>query len=654
MLPGVQPRLFLLPMAMLLVATGASAAPSRPRPIRLATHDDALAAATSDWRELSADRRRRTQRQVWLRVVAGLEKVGRASGGPTASLALLRAGRAAEALWMLSHRSADAERADRLYQDSAAASPTGSLADDALLDAARLERDALRDETRARRTLDRAAALRGDRHSDAVKLLAQLPPERGQKAVKAAKEVAARQDRVRRLSPSPRALAEAEQELAQATLELRRLQAMPSRKQRREAWTKTIARLEAAGTALAPDPHGALAFLRAGRAAQSLANLSNRSDDARRAVNLYLAGVEKCPGSSLADDALVAAAALETKALSDPGASRRHLEQAIALGGDCTALARGQARGLDDIRAKDAPAPVEAKAQDVAARAEVEDVVTDWPPPPALEPAPAPTAPVPATAAVAAGVRELQKKALADTEWSLAEQVGLKIRRIIVDAGHGGHDTGAIGPTGVYEKDVTLGVARELAALLRNRGYEVVLTRDSDVFLALEERTQLANREAGDLFISVHANAHKSRQQSGVETYSLNVASDRYAMRLAARENATTERPGSDLQFLLADLATRANTVDSARLAQEVQHSVVQGVARKFGKPKDHGVKHALFYVLLGARMPAVLVETAFLSNPGEEKKLASGAYQTALGKAIADGIDRFVSRRHQLASLEK
>ncbi len=222
---------------------------------------------------------------------------------------------------------------------------------------------------------------------------------------------------------------------------------------------------------------------------------------------------------------------------------------------------------------------------------------------------------------------------------------GETVRRIVVDAGHGGHDAGATGPTGVREKDVTLAIAKRLAKVLRARGFEVVLTRDDDTYVGLVERTRRANEADGDLFLSVHANAHQSSRKTGIETYALNVATDGYAARLAARENADGGGTGADVAFLLADLAQREFTGASDRLAREVQGSVVRRVVRGFGPTRDLGVKHALFQVLFGARMPAVLVETAFVTNPGEEKRLASSRYQMAVAEAIADGVERFAPR---------
>ena len=200
------------------------------------------------------------------------------------------------------------------------------------------------------------------------------------------------------------------------------------------------------------------------------------------------------------------------------------------------------------------------------------------------------------------------------------------VRRIVVDAGHGGHDTGAIGPSGVREKDVTLAMARRLATRLRARGFAVVLTRDRDTFVALEERTAIANARRGDLFVSLHANAHPRRDRHGVETYVLDVAGDRYARRLAARENGALDDEayeGQDVRAHPGDLDAQASASSSRHLALAVQREVCAGVRGRVGEVRDLGVKSALFHVLLGARMPAVLVETGFISNRVEEQRLA-------------------------------
>ncbi len=247
--------------------------------------------------------------------------------------------------------------------------------------------------------------------------------------------------------------------------------------------------------------------------------------------------------------------------------------------------------------------------------------------------------------------RAARHDALADV--TLAEQLGLKIRRVVIDAGHGGHDTGAIGKGGTLEKDVALAIALDVAAQLEAAGYEVILTRKDDTFVKLEDRAKIANAAKGDLFISVHCNSAPTRRLRGIETYTLNTSADKYATRLAARENAATERGVGDLQLILADLATKANTGESERLASRVQGSIVKSLTPRYKGVRDLGHKEALFFVLLGAKMPAVLVETSFLSHPDEEKLLASKDYQKDLARAIVQGVNGFVSDRGRVAQVE-
>jgi N-acetylmuramoyl-L-alanine amidase len=238
-------------------------------------------------------------------------------------------------------------------------------------------------------------------------------------------------------------------------------------------------------------------------------------------------------------------------------------------------------------------------------------------------------------------------------EVSLAQQLGLKVRRVVVDAGHGGHDTGAIGAKGTREKDVALAIALKLAAKLEAMGLEVVMTRDDDTFVKLEDRTKIANQQKGDLFISVHCNAAPSRTLRGIETYTLNTSSNRYSIRLSARENATTERGVGDLQYILADLATKANTGESTRLAERVQRSLVHDLGETWKNVHDLGNKEALFFVLLGAKMPAILVETSFISNPEEEERLADEDYQQSIADSVAGSVNAFLEERNKLAQVD-
>lgn len=227
----------------------------------------------------------------------------------------------------------------------------------------------------------------------------------------------------------------------------------------------------------------------------------------------------------------------------------------------------------------------------------------------------------------------------------IARQLALGVRKIVIDPGHGGSDPGAPGYyKGVWEKDVVLKLARKLADTLRNRlKCTVLLTRSTDKKLTLEERTAIANTKRADLFISLHCNAAKNRNLKGIETYILNLATDSQAIAVAARENATSEKNISDLEYILSDLMKNAKIEESTRLAGVVHTSFVSGMKTKYSDINDLGVKQAPFYVLLGARMPSILIETSFISNKTEGKRLMSDAYQTAVCNSIADGVEKYI-----------
>ncbi len=232
---------------------------------------------------------------------------------------------------------------------------------------------------------------------------------------------------------------------------------------------------------------------------------------------------------------------------------------------------------------------------------------------------------------------------------SISQQLGLKVHRVVIDAGHGGHDVGAIGPSGIKEKDMTLQIAKRVQQKLNAElpDVEVIMTRDDDRTLALQDRTNTANTAAADLFISIHCNASPIARVRGVETYYLNISHDRYAMRLAARENAETgEGSISDLDFIMADLAMKSNVDDSVALGRLVQKSVMKKLHSTWSDVPDLGLKHALFFVLMGNKMPSILVETSFVSNKVEEKRLASPEYQDAIANGVVDGVRAFVEER--------
>jgi N-acetylmuramoyl-L-alanine amidase len=240
--------------------------------------------------------------------------------------------------------------------------------------------------------------------------------------------------------------------------------------------------------------------------------------------------------------------------------------------------------------------------------------------------------------------RKWKNNNIADTRPSLARQLGLGIRKIVVDAGHGGKDPGAIGAGGLKEKDVTLAVAVKLAEKLKRDSFEVVLTRSRDVFLPLEERTAIANTKKGDIFVSIHVNASKSSEKNGVETYILDLTDDEDSMRLAARENATSAAGMSDLQEILAGLLNNTKIEESTLLARAVQKSMTRGL-----RLKDRGVRKAPFYVLTGALMPAILAEVSFITNPVEAGKLRDDRYLEVIAGQLAAGLAEY-ARQQEVA----
>jgi len=239
------------------------------------------------------------------------------------------------------------------------------------------------------------------------------------------------------------------------------------------------------------------------------------------------------------------------------------------------------------------------------------------------------------------------EKALGTGGASLAARAGLKVKRIVLDAGHGGDDTGAVAASGLAEKDVNLALALELAPILRTRlGVEVKLTRETDVHLALEERTAIANAARGDLLVSIHCNSAPDASARGIEVYYLDIASDDYARRAAARENAASAKGLAELPAVLSELVTRANAEESKALAGAIDAALFARVDATHRDAVDRGVRGALFYVLLGARMPGVLVETSFLSSPKDAERLARPEYRSLVAAGIADGVAAFIRTR--------
>jgi N-acetylmuramoyl-L-alanine amidase len=253
----------------------------------------------------------------------------------------------------------------------------------------------------------------------------------------------------------------------------------------------------------------------------------------------------------------------------------------------------------------------------------------------------------PTTRASAATITATTRTAepTASGERSLIRALGLKIGKIVVDAGHGGHDTGTIGPNGLLEKDLVLDVALKLGKLLEDKlGAEVVYTRDDDTFIPLETRTAIANKEQADLFISIHANSSDDPSARGVETYYLNFTSRADALEVAARENAVSEQSIHELQDLVKKIALKEKIGESREFATDVQHSLYTGLSAKSPNLRNRGVKKAPFVVLIGANMPSILAEISFVSNPDDAKKMKTTDYRQRIADSLYKGVAKYVN----------
>ncbi len=229
---------------------------------------------------------------------------------------------------------------------------------------------------------------------------------------------------------------------------------------------------------------------------------------------------------------------------------------------------------------------------------------------------------------------------------SIIRQLGLGVQRVVLDPGHGGKDPGCVGKNGTLEKDVVLIISRLLKTLLEKDGLEVILTRGSDIFLPVENRTVIANQKQADLFISIHANATRNRKLSGVETFYLNFSQDPSIIATAARENATSTKNIGKMKDIIEKIIQNTKIPESKELAKDIQNNLVRSLSKKYSNINSLGVKGGPFWVLIGAEVPSVLVEISFLSNPTEEKRLQSTQYRQRIAQGIYEGI---IAYKHSL-----
>jgi N-acetylmuramoyl-L-alanine amidase len=227
---------------------------------------------------------------------------------------------------------------------------------------------------------------------------------------------------------------------------------------------------------------------------------------------------------------------------------------------------------------------------------------------------------------------------------SLARQLGLGVRTIVIDPGHGGPRPGTIGKSGFQEKTVNLDVALALQKLLKEKaGLDAILTRESDVDVPLENRTVIANQKRADLFVSIHSNAHRDKKRGGVETFFLNISPDPSVIELAAAENATSTKNIGEMKTVLLKIVQNSKIQESRDLAEFIQKNLVKSLSGDLPAIKDLGVKGGPFWVLIGGEMPSVLVEISHLSNAKEEAKLKTKKYRELAAQGIYDGIMEYI-----------
>ena len=385
------------------------------------------------------------------------------------------------------------------------------------------------------------------------------------------------------------------------------------------------------------------ALYRCGVALEGRARVTRSADHARRAVAVYEQAARTHAKTALADDALFRAAVVQNELLRDKRKARLNLQKIARSypNSDFAAPAKRYLATMDGAPSKTIKVPSKKQS-------------AKTPEPAAKKAAPAPAkavAPKPAAKpASKAGPQAEPKKAVSERKapapkgkpiaQNLAAQLGLSVRTVVIDAGHGGRDPGTM-HNGVVERDVNLDIAKRIKTILEKRGYKVQLTREGNKWLSLGERVRLGKRFKGDLFVSIHVNAAESSRAVGFETYILDFARTSSASRLAVIENANSGRLG-DMDKVLGEIVRGVRTAESRRLADCIQNSTISHLKKSGRKLYDGGVKGAPFFVLVGSTMPSVLVEVGYCSNKAEARRLLDPKHRQALAQGISNGVHAY------------
>ncbi|MDP2599500.1 MAG: N-acetylmuramoyl-L-alanine amidase [Deltaproteobacteria bacterium] len=401
-----------------------------------------------------------------------------------------------------------------------------------------------------------------------------------------------------------------------------------------KGWNKCLRKFNAVVRDYPKSDIAPKALFSVGRLYQEKFGISHDPEDLQKSLEAFNALLKKYPKNSLADDALYRIGVLRFEKQKDREKAEKAMKALVERypEGDMQPLA---AKYLQKLEAgPQGPAALAPPVISIRPKGEDED---------------------PSTGSGRTGREKpieeenpQEKKEMSPPE----SKIDFSIKTVVIDPGHGGEDPGAIGPDGSKEAVVALQIARKLSFKLKNDlKLKVHLTRTTNKNLSLEERNRIANKLGADLFISIHANASESPKLSGVQTFYLNNATSKAASKLADRENKSAGKRRDLSQNILSTMLQNANTEDSRVMAREVHNALVKHLRRKEGSTRDLKVDSALFYVLVGAKSPGILVETSFISNPKEEKRLKDAGFQWSVAEGIAQGVKNYINSRGKMAS---
>lgn len=627
-------------------SAGEAARPSAAAPAAPASKADLerqkqlYRAAASEWRSLLVDNKRGGLRENWLNLEKSFGAALRAApSGEDAHKAAFQVARSRDELAQRSGLKDDWQEAADLFAIMAAAYPRSSLADDSLYAQAEVMNKRLSNPDGAREVLTSLLSRYpdGDMAPKARKLLAELP---------AAKPAAAKP------AATAKPIADAKPQAPAASSAKTQAKTAPAQQAKPAAPAQSAAAQKVSGSsgnrsAKAPAKGALLRYMEWKGDGDSLILTLDLSRRAKyRRVTLPADPAKNLPQRARIELIGCSPASALRQNISIDGAPVSAIKSSKVGSDTRLELALSDARSYK-VHVLQNPYRIQIEVQGSKLISGAEDLAK-------LKPASSTAASSGSASSAAASSGSASSASAAApakvvASGNIVEQLGLSIKTIMIDAGHGGKDPGATG-NGLREANITLDLAKKLGAELKKKGFTVLYTRDSNQFVALEKRTSLANNKKADVFVSIHVNASTTKSLHGLETYYLDVARSDAARVVAARENSVNVGKASDLQFILSDLTRNTKKEESLALSKQVQNACMSRLGRAGFRVRSNGVRSAPFYVLMGARMPAFLIEVGYLSNKAEADRIKNPKYIQAIAGGIADGIVAYQKQLNRLA----